>query len=131
MRILNYTQLVELHACESHRNKFYEIFGYQAEVSVERFSQPDVVSARFDYYWAADLLMTQESAKAFYQELDKRKAALRDRHGVLWNSETPAEDRRKLEAVTWAEFYVKDGEPKPVAEPVTGESRGSEVSGGI
>ena len=72
-RTLTLATLVQFRACEASRILFERIFGDKVEVTVERFSQPDVIEARFDYDWAADILLTEETREAFYEEFKKQR----------------------------------------------------------
>lgn len=117
-RILTLATLVQVRACEASRILFERIFGDKVEVTVERFSQPDVIEARFDYDWAADTLLTEETREAFYEEFRKQRDELKAKHHVGYYSQVPREDKDKVEARLWAEFYVKGGRTiEPVEEP--------------
>lgn len=119
-RILTLATLVERRACEEHRLVFQGLFGNQVEVSVERFSRPDVVGARFDYDWGADLLMSEETRAEYYAAFREQRDKLKAEHQVGYYSAIPREVRDKLEAVLWAEFYVKDA-PPPIEQPAAEE----------
>lgn len=117
-RILTLATLVQVRACEAQRLVFEGIFGDKVEVTVERFSQPDVIEAQFDYDWAAELLLTEETREAFYEEFRKQRDELKAKHHVGYYSQVPREEKNKLEARLWAEFYVKGGRTiEPVEEP--------------
>lgn len=116
-RILKLEKLEEHLACEIHRWKFQEIFGDSVEVSVERFSKPDVIEARFDYHWGADQLLILKGSKEFYRRLTEEKERLRTKYRVDFFHEVPREVRSRLGAVLWAEVYVNDV-TEPAAVPV-------------
>ena len=130
-RLLTYETLLERRACEDHREAFQRIFGNQVEVSVERFSQPDVIEASFDYDWAADLLLSDETRLAYYKEHRKQREALKKEYDVGYYSHIPREVSDALEAKLWAEYYVKDAPEQPgepaVEQPavVEGEADGN------
>lgn len=120
MRILKLEQLAHLGACLEHRDRFRKVFGEQAEVTVERFSQPDVIDAAFDFDWAADCLLSIEGREAFYQEVYKRKVALKEQYNVHWFTDVPRERRHEMFAKTWAEFYVKEDPTLASVEVISG-----------
>lgn len=120
-RILTLETLARRGACLDSRDTFKKLFGDSVEVSVERFSQPDVIAARFDYDWAADMLLTERIRSVYYEDFRARRRALVDERGVGWYTSLPREEREKLEAAVWSEYYVKDGEELAASEATPAE----------
>lgn len=105
-RILTLETLVRLRACREQIARFQRLFGDHVEVTIERASQPDVEG--FDFSWAVERLLRPEIQGEFFVEARRRQEALMRNFQVEWYTETPLEERAKLAATIWAEFYIKD-----------------------
>lgn len=120
-RLLTLARLSELRACSPAQEMFKKVFGDQVEVSVERFSQLDVIEARFDYDWAVDSLLTEEGVQSYYSEFRQRRDELKKKMECEWYAAIPRDDRERLEATMFAEFYVKyprlEERPEVLPEP--------------
>lgn len=108
-RTLTLVRLEQLHACEPARVDFQRVFGSQVDVTPERFAQPDVIEENFDFDWAVDSLLPPDKRDEFYNELKSRREKLKQERGYTLSVQITREDRAKLVAVLWAEFYVAHG----------------------
>jgi hypothetical protein len=120
-RLLTLARIQELQACRLHEIAFREVFGEQVEVTVECFSRPDVLEANFDYDWGVYHLLPEEQHAAYYAELRAEKDKIKTERGLASSAQIPWEERRKLAAVLWADFYVKYGLDQAPMLPIVRE----------
>lgn len=109
-RILTLATIEEHQACNEQRDRFQKLFGDQVEVTVERFSEPDVTEARFDYGWAAEKLLSGNGEDEYYTQLQKRREQLIREQNVEFWSEVSHQTKIGVYGPIWAAIYIKEGQ---------------------